>query len=50
MSTVTLKTLVARHHGNTNAVRYGVYSPRFIEPRAAEIVEEFTRSFEFSPA
>src|SRR5687767_5623214 len=41
-------TLVPSHPGNTNAAKYGVYSPRLIEQRAAEIATELTRSFEFS--
>jgi len=41
-------SLVASHPGNANAVKYGVYSSRFIEPRAAEIVAYLTESFEFS--
>lgn len=43
-------TLVPSHPSNTNAAKYGVHSRRLIEPRAAEIVAEFTRSFEFSIA
>ena len=43
-------TLVASHPGNANAVKYGVHSSRFIEPRAAEIVTHLTESFEFSVA
>ena len=43
-------TLTAAHPGNTNAVRYGVYSPRFIERGAAEIVAQLTESLEFSAA
>jgi hypothetical protein len=41
-------TLVPAHPGNTNAVRYGVHSPRLIEPRASEIEEELIRLFEFT--
>jgi hypothetical protein len=41
-------SLVASHPGNTNAMKSGVYSSRFIEPRAAEIVADLTESFEFS--
>lgn len=41
-------TLVASHPGNTNAVKHGVHSSRFIQPRAAEIVANLTESFEFS--
>ena len=41
-------SLVAAHPGNTNAAKYGVYSPRIAEPRVAEIVAEFTQRFEFS--
>jgi hypothetical protein len=43
-------TLVAAQPGNTNAVKYGVHSPRYLEPRAAEIVEHLTESFEFTVA
>ena len=43
-------TLVPSHPGNTNAAKYGVHSPRLIEPRAAEIAAKFNRSFEFSIA
>ena len=43
-------TLVAAHPGNTNAAKYGVHSPRLIEPRAAEIVAHLNDSFEFSLA
>ena len=32
--------LVAEHPGNTNALRSGAHSPRLIEARAAEIVED----------
>ena len=39
------KTLVPAHPGNTNAVRYGVYSRRTIEPRAAEIETELLGDF-----
>lgn len=42
-------TLVASHPGNTNAAKYGVHSPRLLQPRAAEIFSELTESFEFSP-
>jgi hypothetical protein len=42
------RTLVPAHPGNTNAVRYGVYSNRMIEPRAAEIEEELLTRFEFT--
>lgn len=31
-------------------MKYGVHSPRFIEPRAAELVAHLTDSFEFSVA
>ena len=41
-------SLVAAQPGNTNAAKYGVYSPRLAAPRAAEIVAEFTQRFEFS--
>ena len=42
------KTLVAAHHGNTNAVRHGAYSRRMIEPRAAEIAAELLGAFRFT--
>ena len=42
--------LVAAQPGNTNAVKYGVYSPRLIESPAAEIVAHLTQSFEFTVA
>ena len=42
------ETLVASHPGNTNAMKYGVHSPRLIEARAAQIVAQLTHSFEFS--
>jgi hypothetical protein len=41
-------SLVAAQAGNTNAAKYGAYSPRLAAPRAAEIVAEFTQRFEFS--
>ena len=41
-------SLVAAHPGNTNAAKYGVYSPRLADRRAAEIVAELTQSYEFS--
>jgi hypothetical protein len=41
-------SLVAAQPGNTNAAKFGVYSPRLIEPRAAEMVAELTQHFEFS--
>jgi hypothetical protein len=44
------ETLVAAHPGNKTATKYGVHSSRFIEPRAAEIALQLTRSFEFSIA
>lgn len=44
------KTLVASHPGNQNAVKHGVHSPRLIEKRAAEIANQLTQSFDFSPA
>jgi hypothetical protein len=43
-------TLIASHPGNTSAVKYGVHSPRLIEPRAAEIVAHLTEFFEFTIA
>ncbi len=44
------ESLVASHPGNLNAARQGVHSPRLIQARAAEIADELTQSFEFSPA
>ena len=38
-------SLVAFHPGNANAVKHGVYSSRFIEPRAAEIAASLLESF-----
>lgn len=46
----TPQTLVAAHPGNTSAVKYGVHSPRAIQPRADEIVAHLVESFEFSVA
>jgi hypothetical protein len=42
------KTLVAAQPGNTNAAKHGAYSPRLIAPRAAEIVDQLTQSFDFT--
>lgn len=44
------ETLVARHPGNTNAVKFGVRSPRLITQRAQSVAEDLSESFEFSPA
>jgi hypothetical protein len=44
------ETLVAAHPGNTSAVKYGVHSPRVIQPRADEIAAHLIESFEFSIA
>jgi hypothetical protein len=44
------KSLVASHPGNLSAVKQGVHSPRLIQERAAEIANELTQAFEFSPA
>ena len=41
-------SLVASHPGNRNAAKYGVYSPRLTEPRAAELVAELCHQFDFS--
>jgi hypothetical protein len=41
-------SLVASHPGNTNAVKYGVHSPRLIAARATEIEDQLTCSFDFS--
>jgi hypothetical protein len=43
------ETLVARHEGNTNAVKYGVHSPRMISERAGEIVEGLLQTYQFTP-
>jgi len=42
-------SLVASHPGNRNAVKHGVFSPRHIESRAAEIEQELVGSLELSP-
>lgn len=42
------ETLIAAHPGNANAAKYGVYSPRMIEDRAAAVVAALVESFEFS--
>jgi hypothetical protein len=44
------QSLVASHPGNLNAAKQGVHSPRLMQARAAEIADELTQSFEFSPA
>jgi hypothetical protein len=44
------QSLVASHPGNLNAFKQGAHSPRLIQARAAEIVNELTKSFEVSPA
>jgi hypothetical protein len=44
------KSLVASHPGNLSAVKQGVHSPRLIQERAAEIANELSQAFEFSPA
>src|SRR5262245_33699750 len=41
-------SLVASHPGNTNALKYGVYSPQTIAPRAAEIAAQLCVDFDFS--
>jgi len=43
------ESLIARHPGNTNAVKFGVHSPRLIGERAQAIAEELLQSFEFTP-
>jgi hypothetical protein len=43
------ETLVPRHEGNTNAVKYGVHSPRLISQRANEISEGLLQAFDFAP-
>jgi hypothetical protein len=43
------KSLVPSHPGNLNAAKQGVHSPRLIQARAAEIANELTQAFEFSP-
>jgi hypothetical protein len=37
-------TLVARHEGNTNAVKFGVYSDRLLDARASEMASELDKS------
>jgi hypothetical protein len=44
----TSKNLIAAHRGNTNALRHGVHSPRFIAARASEIEAQLAQQFEFS--
>lgn len=41
--------MVASHPGNTNALKKGVHSPRFIEARTAEIINELVSSFDLPP-
>src|SRR6188472_3259612 len=43
------RNLVAAQPGNLNAVKQGIHSPRLIQSRAAEIVDELTQSFAFLP-
>jgi hypothetical protein len=43
------ETLVPRQPGNTNAVKFGVYSPRLIGARAQEIAAGLVSLFELSP-
>ncbi len=43
------RNLVAAQPGNLNAVKQGIHSPRLIQGRAAEIVDELTQSFAFLP-
>jgi hypothetical protein len=43
-------TLVASHPGNTNAVKHGVHSASFIQPRAAEVAVHLNESFDFTDA
>jgi len=42
-------TLVPQHHGNTNAVRHGVFSSRVLEPRAREIADSLMAAAHTSP-
>jgi hypothetical protein len=44
------ETLVAHQKGNSNAVKYGVHSPRLISERAAEITNGLLESFDFTAA
>jgi hypothetical protein len=41
-------TLVASHPGNRNAVQHGVYSPRLIEVRAAELQVDLEQMFDLT--
>jgi hypothetical protein len=41
--------LIPAHPGNLNAAKYGIHSPRLIQARAAEIADELTQSYTFSP-
>jgi hypothetical protein len=43
------ETLSPSHPGNTNAVKFGVYSTRLIGERANEIVDGLQQSFELTP-
>jgi hypothetical protein len=45
----TKENLVACHLGNTNAVKSGAHSERFIQSRAEEIKEELASKYELSP-
>src|SRR5439155_1611887 len=44
-----IATLVPAHPGNTNAVRYGVHSARFLAERAAQIAGDLSMDWEFEP-
>lgn len=41
--------LIPAHPGNLNAAKHGIHSPRLIQARAAEIADELTQSYTFSP-
>jgi hypothetical protein len=43
------ESLVSLHPGNVNAVKHGIHSSRLIQTRAAEVEDELTQSFAFSP-
>jgi hypothetical protein len=46
----TSKNLIAAQMGNTNALRHGVHSARFIEARSSEIEGQLAQQFDFSLA
>jgi hypothetical protein len=43
------ESLVSAHPGNLNAVKHGIHSSRLIQARAAEVEDQLTQSFAFSP-